>query len=128
MTLEQKSKRLPSLAILILFIVGSIALYKGAFPPPVRISPLTVNYSSTKVLATTKVTNETSKNMVITVHFDFCHSGRGGRFIPPPNMTTTSQEIPTQIDAHSSRNVSCEFGTWGNQDQNTVTAFISKYE
>ena len=128
MTSQPKSDWLSRIALFLLISLGAIALYKGTSPAPVRISPLTLDYTARNVFARATVTNDTDKPLTLTVRFEYCHSSRASRFAPPINSAVIPQEVSVHVDAHSSRNVSCEFPTQGPNEQNMVSALITKYQ
>jgi len=124
----EKTDWLPKIGIFSLFLLGSIALYKGAFPPPIRINPLKIEYSSKNVFASTTVVNDSNYKITATVQFELCHSNKGSRFIPPANLSVIPQDVPIDIEPHSSNSVSCKFSTWGSNEENTVSAVITKWQ
>jgi len=107
-----------------LILAGIAAALYFLFPPAVQVSQPVLDFSKGRVIATSEVSNHTSKPLTLTLCFDIGYSYSGTKVSPAYYLSLTQQEIITSLAAYSSRSVSCEFAMPQQYIPNSATAKI----
>jgi hypothetical protein len=79
------------------------------WPPQIRVTRPTVEIATEKVVATTTLTNGTSAPRFVTIRFQFGYQTVGSDYSPSEFRVIASREVAAEIDARTTKPVSCEF-------------------
>jgi hypothetical protein len=79
------------------------------WPPQIRVTRPTVDIAADKIIVTTALTNGTSAIRTVTIRFDLGYQTLGTDYAPGEFRLITSREVTAEIDARTTKAVSCEF-------------------
>ena len=77
--------------------------------PPVRVTRPTLDVSSDTIVASTQLTNGSSRPRSVTIHFELGYQVMGTESAPSKFQLIASRDVPAEVRARATQTVSCEF-------------------
>ena len=79
------------------------------WPPQIRVTRPIVDVAPDKIIVATALTNGNSATRGVTIRFEFGYQTLGTDYAPSEFRLIASREVAAEIDARTTKAVSCEF-------------------